>query len=184
MPQLRNVTEVTPTYQRLPFPLPVHRLRLTPPNENRSMNSTQAHQVPRSAAVVGLFGIALIHLLELQSKLKEVPYLGVGYIVLVLASLIAAAMLVHRNSRLGWAMAGGAALATITGFVLTRTVGLPLSTDDIGNWLEPMGLASLLVEGSVVALAAYALLTKPVTATGQLPSHRESSTIKNSVALS
>jgi hypothetical protein len=125
------------------------------------MNPTHAHQVPRSAAIVGLFGIALIHLLELQSKLKEVPYLGIGYMLLIAASVIAAGMLVHRNSRLGWMVAGGAAFATIIGFTLTRTVGLPLSTDDIGNWLEPMGLASLLVEGSVAALAVYALVTEP-----------------------
>lgn len=116
-----------------------------------------SHQVPRSAAVVALGGVALIHLLELQTKLKEVPYIGVGYVFLIASCVIAAAMLVHRNSRLGWTIAGGVALATLIGFSLTRTVGLPQSKGDIGNWLEPMGLAALFIEACVVMLAGYGL---------------------------
>ena len=63
----------------------------------------------------------------------------------------------QRNSRLGWMIAGGVALATLIGFSLTRTVGLPQSKDDIGNWLEPMGLAALFIEACVVMLAGYGL---------------------------
>jgi hypothetical protein len=117
------------------------------------------HHVARSVAIVGLAGVALIHILEVQHKYQEVPYLGIGYVALIVASVIAGALLIHSNSRLGWALAGTAALATIIGFTLTRTVGLPQSNDDIGNWLEPMGLASLFVEAIVVGVAAYALGT-------------------------
>ena len=124
-------------------------------------NSSHGHDVARSSAVVALGGVALIHLLELQGKLKEVPYIGVGYIALIVATLVAAGLLVHSNSRAGWLVAGAAAAATLVGFTLTRTVGLPRSTDDIGNWLEPMGLASLFVETIVVFLAGYALAATP-----------------------
>ncbi len=127
---------------------------------DESMTSNvQSHQVARSAAVVGLAGVALIHLLELQTKYQEVPYLGVGYVGLIVISIIAGALLVHSNSRLGWMLAGGAAFGTIVGYTLTRTVGLPQSTGDIGNWLEPMGLAALFVEAIVVVVSAYALGT-------------------------
>lgn len=61
-------------------------------------------------------------------------------------------------------LAGVLALATFAGYSLTRTVGLPQSTGDIGNWLEPIGLASLFVEGVVIFLAGYALA--PRTSTG------------------
>jgi hypothetical protein len=37
-------------------------------------------------------------------------------------------------------------------YVLDRTVGLPNASGDIGNWVEPLGLASLVVEGFVVAI--------------------------------
>jgi hypothetical protein len=114
-------------------------------------------QVARSAAAVSLGGVALIHLLELQGKIEEVPYLGIAYIGLILGCIVAAAMLVHQNTRRAWMLAGGIALATLIGYSLTRTVGLPQSKDDIGNWLEPMGLASLFVEALVVLLAGYGL---------------------------
>jgi hypothetical protein len=35
---------------------------------------------------------------------------------------------------------------------------LPTATGDIGNWHEPLGQASLFVEGAVVVLSASALL--------------------------
>jgi len=41
--------------------------------------------------------------------------------------------------------------------VISRTVGLPGGAEDIGNWAETLGLASLLVEGSLVALGAMVL---------------------------
>jgi hypothetical protein len=43
------------------------------------------------------------------------------------------------------------------GYVLSRTTGLPGAMGDIGNWTEPLGLASLYVEAGVFALALYGL---------------------------
>ena len=85
------------------------------------------------------------------------PYLGVAYVALIVASVVAAALLVRSWSRTGWLLSGALGAATILGFVLTRTTGLPGATEDRGNWLEPLGLASLFVEAAVVALAAYAV---------------------------
>jgi hypothetical protein len=47
------------------------------------------------------------------------------------------------------------------GYVINRTVGLPQAIDDIGNWTEPLGLASLLVEGFVIAIAVGGYVTAP-----------------------
>ena len=123
------------------------------------MTSSHDHQVPRAAAIVGLGAIALIHLLELQGKFNETHYLGIGYALLILACVIAGAMLLHSNDRRGWALGGGSALATLVGYSLTRTVGLPQSNGDIGNWLEPIGLASIFIEALVAGVALYALAT-------------------------
>ena len=43
------------------------------------------------------------------------------------------------------------------GYVLSRSTGLPGDTGDIGNWTEPLGLASLYVEACVFALGRYGL---------------------------
>jgi hypothetical protein len=48
-------------------------------------------------------------------------------------------------------------LGAFAAFVYSRTVGLPSGAGDIGNWWEPLGLASLFVEGSLVALSASVL---------------------------
>ena len=41
--------------------------------------------------------------------------------------------------------------------VLTRSVPVPGDPGDVGNWLEPLGVASLITEGVVVILAAMIL---------------------------
>ena len=103
------------------------------------------HTTLRALGFGGMLAIALIHLLDVIGKIKETPYLGVMYIALM-----------HTGSALAWAAAGLLAAATLTGFILSRTTGLPNASDDIGNWTEPLGLASLFVEGAVVILAGYA----------------------------
>jgi hypothetical protein len=112
--------------------------------------------VTRAVGVVGLCGIALIHLLDSIGKFKETPYVAWLYIALMAGSVVVAAGLVHSRDRRLWLAAGLLAASAIAGYVLSRTVGLPNATEDVGNWTEPLGLASLFVEGAVVAVSGYA----------------------------
>jgi hypothetical protein len=111
----------------------------------------------RSAGMVALVGVALIHFLDVFDKFKETPYLGVLYLGSIAGSLVAAALLTRPDSRRGWILGGAVAGLTFLGYVLSRTTGLPLSHEDVGNWLEPLGLASLFVEGLIVLLSGWAL---------------------------
>ncbi len=52
------------------------------------------------------------------------------------------------------------ALATLIGYMLTRTTGLPNSTDDIGNWSEPIAIWAMVAELLVVAVAAFVLVAR------------------------
>jgi hypothetical protein len=113
--------------------------------------------VARAAGVVGLAGIGLIHLLDLPSKMEETPYLGWMYIGLIVGAVLCALDLVRSGSDRTWLAGGLLAVGALTGYTLTRTVGLPNATGDIGNWLEPLGLASLFVELTFVALSGYVL---------------------------
>jgi hypothetical protein len=117
----------------------------------------------RAVGVLGLLGVALIHLLDLPSKFHEVPYLGVAYVGLILGTVLTAGVLVRHDSRKAWAVAVGLGAATFAGYAISRTTGMPAAKDDIGNWFEPLGLASLFVEACVVFVSAYALRT-PATA--------------------
>ena len=126
--------------------------------------------IARAIAAVGLAGIGLIHLLDVQGKLEETPYLGWMYIGLIAASLGLAGLLVYTSDRSVWAGTAALASAVIVGYSLSRTTGLPSATDDIGNWTEPLGLASLFVEGSLVALSGSVLLTRSrLTARNEIP---------------
>ena len=113
--------------------------------------------IARGVAVVGLAGVALIHVLDAHDTFVSTPYKGVLYLGLIAGTLLTAGALLRRSSLRAWAAAGALCLGAFLAFVYSRTVGLPSSADDIGNWWEPLGLASLFVEGSVVALSAGVL---------------------------
>jgi hypothetical protein len=113
--------------------------------------------VARMVAVVGLMGIALIHLLDVFSKFRETPYLGFSYVALIIACLLAVGLLLAGRSRQAWMLAAAAAALPLLAYCLSRTTGLPASSGDIGNWEEPLGVASLFIEGSLLLLSIWAL---------------------------
>ncbi len=111
----------------------------------------------RAVGVVGFTALALIHLLDLQGKLQETPYLGVAYIGLIVGLMAAVPLLIRGDVRKGWLLGGGLAAATLVGYAVNRTIGMPSANGDIGNWLEPLGLASVFVEACVTLLAVSEL---------------------------
>jgi hypothetical protein len=95
--------------------------------------------------------------LDLPSKLHETPYLGVLYIILIIASLLVALDVVGKQL-CGQVAPLAIGSAPLLGYISSRWIGLPGATGDIGNWLEPLGLASIFVEGAVVVLIAHSWL--------------------------
>jgi hypothetical protein len=122
-----------------------------------AIEHTIRHTTLRGVGFVGLLGVALIHLLDVIGKISETPYLGVMYILLMVASVSVAFALLHTGWPIVWMTAGALAGLTLIGFILSRTTGLPSATDDIGNWKEGLGLASMFVEVGVILLSGYAL---------------------------
>lgn len=114
--------------------------------------------VLRAVAVIGLAGVALIHLLDAHDTFASTPYKGWLFVGLIAGSLASAAWLLRGNDQRAWTAATLLSIGAIAGFVYSRTVGLPGSADDIGNWWEPLGLASLFVEGAVAALGTAVLV--------------------------
>ena len=119
---------------------------------------TDGERIARGVGAVGVLGVGLIHFLDVVERFHETAYLGVLYLALIAACLVAARHLILVGDRRSWILAGGLAAVTFAAYAVSRTVGLPASTDDIGNWAEPLGLASLFVEGAVVLLSADMLV--------------------------
>jgi hypothetical protein len=76
--------------------------------------------------------------------------------------LIAAALLLPLASRLSgaaWTIAATFVSAgPLLGYALSRGPGLPDYDDDIGNWAEPLGVLSLVVESALLVLALTVLI--------------------------
>jgi hypothetical protein len=113
--------------------------------------------IERTLAVVGLAAVALIHLLDLHDTYLASPYKGWLYLALIVGSLASAGLLVRGDDRRGWLGALLLPAGAFAAFVWSRTVGLPGGADDIGNWWESLGLASLFVEGALVVLSGAVL---------------------------
>ena len=128
---------------------------------NSTTNSATSSAATSPLSTAALSGIGLlsatiaIHTSELSGKVEETAYLGFGYVLLIAASIISIVLLAQRDRR-GWLLGGATCAATLVGFVLTRTTGLPGANGDIGNWGETIAIWSLIVEGAFVALAAWA----------------------------
>jgi hypothetical protein len=116
--------------------------------------------IARGVAAIGLAGTALIHLLDLPGQLSDTPYIFFLYLALMLSSVALAGVLIRTGDARVWAAATVLSALVIVGYVLSRTTGLPQSSDDVGNWSEPLGMASLFVEGSVIALGSTVLFAR------------------------
>jgi hypothetical protein len=114
----------------------------------------------RATTAIGLGGVAVIHAVDGVGKWSETRYLFWMYMALIVAAVITAAGLLFSHSPRWLLAAAGLAASVFAGYVINRTVGLPQATGDIGNWTEPLGLASLLVEAFVIAVALGGLATR------------------------
>ena len=106
----------------------------------------------RGTLAIGLAGIAVIHAVDSVGKWTETGYMFWLYMALIAGSVAVGAAVLFSRSRAAVAAAAGLAATVLAAFVVDRTLGLPGATADIGNWTEPLGLASLVVEGFVVAV--------------------------------
>jgi hypothetical protein len=131
----------------------------------------QALALPRTRPLIALpaallcLAVVWIHIQDQGGfpGSKSPRYVGIGYYlveaggVLTAAALIACAVRPVARSAVPWLLAGGVAAGPLIGYLLSRGPGLPDYQDDRGNWTEPLGLASLAVEATLLAMAAVAL---------------------------
>ncbi|MBG6213204.1 hypothetical protein RCH23_000807 [Cryobacterium sp. CAN_C3] len=134
-------------------------------SENTGARLIDQHLLTRRITVaLSLAVVAAIHILDLPGKFAETPYLAFSYVGLIIASAVIIERVLVVGSRIDFLAAAALSAAVMVGFIVNRTVGMPMATGDIGNWLEPLGLLSLVVEGFVIwqALVAVALHRRPV----------------------
>jgi hypothetical protein len=112
----------------------------------------------RATAAAGVSAIAVIHAVDSVGKWTETRYIFWLYMLLVAGCIVTVAALLFARSRAALLAAAGLAATVIVFYAIDRIVGLPNATSDIGNWVEPLGLASLVVEGFVVVIGLGGVL--------------------------
>jgi hypothetical protein len=110
-------------------------------------------------AAVALAAVAVVHLIDGPSSLQDARYVGVLELALAAATTVTAIALIIGPVRDIWLSAVALASAALLAYIASRTIGLPGSTDDIGNWGQALGIISVAAEVVVVLLAAGALRT-------------------------
>ena len=106
---------------------------------------------------VGLAAVAAVHIIDLPGKWEEVRYLGIAYLFLIAGSFFVMERIIVHGKKIDFQAAAGLSLAVIIAYVINRTVGMPGAMDDIGNWLEPLGLFSVFLDAYVLWNAFRAL---------------------------
>lgn len=86
--------------------------------------------------------------------------MGVLFILLTTACAGLAAAALVRDAAIVYAAAAGVCAAAVLGYAATRLLAFPRLADDVGNWLEPLGVLSVASELIVVACASAALHTR------------------------
>ena len=116
--------------------------------------------IARAVAIGALVAIAFIHVLQLPVAFAKIGYLGALFIAAVAAAVVLAAVLARTSDDRAWAASGGLALLILLGYVLSRSVGLPGFTGDVGDWSEAPGLAAMVVESLQVLLSGAVLASR------------------------
>jgi Na+/proline symporter len=108
--------------------------------------------------------VGLIHLIDAPEDLEEGSYLGFLFLANFLGALVASVG-IYRGNRWGWVLGLLVAGGAFAGYVISRTAGLPgLGVEE--EWLEPLGVLSLVVEALFVGVF-LTILVRPQRRSGQ-----------------
>jgi len=119
------------------------------------MSVTSTARATRALAVLTA-AAGLAHLPVTREHLREAPYVGVSFAVFAAVGVALGIYLwVRPASRRGIAIAGALCAAAVATYAATRLVAFPQIGDDVGNWLEPWGVVSVVLEVLAVVAAVF-----------------------------
>jgi hypothetical protein len=112
------------------------------------------------AGIILILATGIIHLIDAPDNFDEATYKGVLFVLNGIGAIIAAIGIYRWQRSWGWGLGLIVAAGAFVFYVISRTVGLPGLPPD--EWLEPLGILSLIVEG-LFTLMAIAVLTTRTT---------------------
>jgi uncharacterized membrane protein YfcA len=115
-----------------------------------SIRDTTISDTLVGAGITLIVVVGLIHLINSPGDLEEGSYTGLLYLANFFGAILAA-IGIYRGRSWGWSLGALVAMGAFVGYVISRTVELPgLGVEE--EWLEPLGMLSLIVEALFVGL--------------------------------
>jgi hypothetical protein len=111
----------------------------------------------RATGAIVLFTVGIVHALGIQGQVSGAVWLTTGFCLLTVVGPVSGLWLLVRPSSAAWQFGALTCLADFAGYVLTRSVPVPGDAGDAGNWLEPLGVVTLITEAVFVILAMLVL---------------------------
>ena len=123
------------------------------------MNTQTLSRIRTWSGIMLVLATGLIHGVEGPAHYHEATYQGLLFFLNAAGALVAARGISRGAKLWGWTLGALISAGALTLYIVSRTIGLPgLEIDD--DWLEPLGVASLLVEGLYVLVYA-SVMTRP-----------------------
>lgn len=117
----------------------------------------ELHSPARWVVMALLVGNAVIHFDLAPMHLEEAPYIGALFIGLSVACILLCVALASIDLVVVWAATGLVNLLGLVAFIVSRTIGLPQIGDDIGNWSDPLGVSTIVIEVLVIGITVAVL---------------------------
>lgn len=107
-------------------------------------------------AIVLILETGLLHFVTAQHEFEKAAYLGYLFILNFIGALLATYG-IYRRRMWGWRLGFAVAIGSITGYIWSRTFGLPGT--EVEEWLFPSGLLAMIME----ALLLLVMVARPWT---------------------
>jgi len=124
------------------------------------MMNTQALSRTRTwAGLVLVLATGLMHGVEGPAHYHEAAYQGLLFFLNAAGALVAVRGIYRGEKLWGWTLGVLISAGALTLYIVSHTIGLP-GLEIADEWFEPLGVASLLVEGLYVLVYA-SVMTRP-----------------------
>ena len=114
-------------------------------------------RAPRWVLAAAAAVAAIAHVPVIGPHLEEAPYMGVLFVVLTAACAVLGVEALVRGGRAVYLLTVLTCGLAVLGYAATRLVAFPMLADDVGNWLEPLGVVSIVSESIAVVAALVGL---------------------------
>lgn len=106
--------------------------------------------------IIVILVAGLIHLYDAPGEYQDAPYMGILFFLFFLGSIVSAVGIYRGELLWGWVLGGLLAIGAIVGYLISRTVGMPIS--GVENWGPSLAYFSIFLE--LIFFAPF-LISKP-----------------------